>query len=450
MRNWLYIKSRFVFEFQRIKRQGLLHIVKKLFSHFSSYVLCILLFPITLSLHLCGFRRVTVFTDRIGHLALEPDCLLKEVLLGRVPQRRWIMLAPAARVSNRHLLHYWKAHFHIIENPTLCFVIEAMTRLGLMRKNVSRYILAPLNCGQLAYSVQTQWGSRAPLLELSDDDRTWGKHALAQLGLPQDTWFVCLHVRESGFSPIDESIQSHRNGSIAAALAAIESITAQGGWVIRIGDSSMTPLPRLPGVIDYAHHPLKSERLDIVLCARARFILGNTSGIALVGTIFGTPCAIANTIPISTLWFRSEDLSIPKLLWSNDQQRYLAFGEAMALPIANFNYAGLYDEFNIRVDENSAEDIRDLAVEMLARLNNEFSVSGADETDWARVKKYFLPHHFGYDSCARIAATFIRKHAALMPDKSIVDDGDNFNSVAISNSRDASTAPSAEQSPSRP
>lgn len=65
-----------------------------------------------------------------------------------------------------------------------------------------------------------------------------------------------------------------------------------------MGDTTMEPLPFLPQVIDYAHHPLRSPRLDIILCARARCILGNTSGIFLVGSIFGVPSA-ANMVPMS-------------------------------------------------------------------------------------------------------------------------------------------------------
>ena len=42
----------------------------------------------------------------------------------------------------------------------------------------------------------------------------------------------------------------------------------------------------------------------------SKFILGNTSGIALVGSIFGTPCALANMTPISASGFNSKDISI--------------------------------------------------------------------------------------------------------------------------------------------
>ena len=444
MHHWRNIKAHLAFEYRRVLAQGPVQITKKIFKYLLSYALCVLLLPVTFALHLGGVRRVTVFTDRIGHLALEPDCLIKEVMLGRIPQRRWIILAPPTRVANRHLLHYLKTHFHIVENPALCFMLAAMTRAGLMREDVARYLHAR-NRGQLACEVQARWGARAPLLALSASDYAWGDNALEQLGLPKDAWFVCVHVREGGFSPVDESVQAHRNGSITAIIPAAEAIVAQGGWVVRVGDPSMAPLPALPGVIDYAHHPLKSERLDVVLCARARFILGNTSGIALVGTIFGTPCAIANIIPVSTLWFRPEDISIPKLLWSNSQHRYLTFAEAMAAPLANFRYASLYASSDIRVDENSAEDIRDLALEMLAGLNGNFIETETDKNAWSQIKHYFLPHHLGHDSCARIAASFIRKHPALMLNNSKIlkpspaNSADTFKPAATPNSPQASS-----------
>ena len=83
----------------------------------------LLLLPGTALLHLAGYRYVTVFTDRIGHLALEPDCLLKKQSLGQLKKRKWIMLAPAERVANTHLLAYWQPFFHIVQNPALVFLI---------------------------------------------------------------------------------------------------------------------------------------------------------------------------------------------------------------------------------------------------------------------------------------------------------------------------------------
>jgi putative glycosyltransferase (TIGR04372 family) len=410
--NWPHLSHGLAYEWRRITRQGPTTLLPKIASRLLSVALWFLLLPVTLALHLAGYRRITVFADRIGHLAMEPDCLLKETALGLIPTRHWFMLAPPHRVANAHLLNYWKPFIRVWQHPAICFVLLSMSRWVLMRHDVSRYLLATKKA-QSSYPIYAQWADRPPLLAPTAEDSVWFADARQALGLPKDAWYVCVHVREAGFSPIDEELQAHRNGSIEISVPAIEEITRRGGWVIRIGDASMRKLPPLLHVIDYAHHTMKSDRMDIMLCANARFILGNTSGIALVGTIFGVPCAIANAIPLSTLWFFKHDISIPKLLWSKRLDRHLRIDEIMSSPISNFRYAALYAESDIRVDENSAEDILDLATEMLDRLALRFTEQAGDQALADYFHSLFQEHHYSYGSCARVGARFLRTHIHL-------------------------------------
>jgi putative glycosyltransferase (TIGR04372 family) len=288
-----------------------------------------------------------------------------------------------------------------------------MSSLGLMRHEASEYV-RPNRGSRSAYQIYSLWKGRAPLLRMTPADLQWGDEALRRLGLPENAWFVCVHVREGGFSPIDEELQAHRNASIEATIPAMLEIGRAGGWVIRTGDPSMKPLPPLPQVIDYAHHPMKSDRLDVILCARARFILGSTSGITLVGSIFGVPCAIMNTIPTSNLWYNSHDLSIVKLLWSEKLNRYLRFDEVLGSRLADLRYAAMYRQSGIRVDENSAQDITDLADEMMQRLDGRFIETPDDRRNAERFRSYFPSGHCTADSCARAGACFLRRHSDLL------------------------------------
>src|SRR2546428_240810 len=54
-------------------------------------VLWVVLLPITVLTHLAGYRRVSIFVERIGHLASEFDGFLKERALGWLPTRRWFV-----------------------------------------------------------------------------------------------------------------------------------------------------------------------------------------------------------------------------------------------------------------------------------------------------------------------------------------------------------------------
>jgi putative glycosyltransferase (TIGR04372 family) len=181
--------------------------------------------------------------------------------------------------------------------------------------------------------------------------------------------------------------------------------------VVRLGDKTSSKLPPMTQVIDYANHPLKSDRLDLILCAKAKFILGNTSGISLLGTIFGTPCALANLIPISTLGFTKKDISIFKLLWLEEAGEYLSFDDAMSTKISNWQFSSIYIKNKILPEENTAEDIHHLTCEMFDLLSLDKISEYKNNINYVKaIKKQFKKNHYAYNSDSRIASFFIKKY----------------------------------------
>lgn len=400
------------FEAQRIWQMPLMSIASKTIIKLSSVVLSITILPITIIAHLLGYRYVNIFTDRIGHLALEPDCLLREQTLGCLPKRRWIIAAPPGRIANEHLLTYWTPHFLIIRSSLGYFFITSMARFGFMRHDVSHYSRA-IGKAQASFSVYTKWGNKPPILKLNLEDENWLMAMLSKLGLPEQAWFVCVHAREGGYSPIDERLQNHRNSDIYNSIPAIQEITRRGGWVIRMGDSTMKPLPIMKNVVDYAQSPIKSGRMDLLLCAKARFFLGNTSGIALVSTIFGVPCAISNSIPTGVLWYNSFDISIPKLIRDQSSCRILNFDQIFESDISTYQYLSQYKAKGLLPEENSAEDIHALATEMLERLDGKFHETIEDKKQLSRMKQFITPRHYSFGTRANFSLTFLKKHPEL-------------------------------------
>ena len=389
-------------------------LVVRTVKHLALAVGWLVFLPATLLLHIVGYRRLTVFVDRIGHLAAEPDCFLKKKALDELPAgRRWFMLAPPKRVANLHLLSYWRPHIVTFSHPLPCLILGVMSRWFFLRLDISDYVLQ-LDRSQEYFRVCSDWGNRPPILTLTPDDKSWSNSAFQALGLPQNVWFVCVHVREPGFSPIDERLHAHRNGAISAAIPAMQEIVKRGGWCVRMGDPTMTPLPPIEGVIDYAHHSLRSDRLDVTLCARARFFLGNTSGLAFVSTIFGVSCALANMIPTSARAPLSDDLSIPKILWLEREGRYLKFSEILHSPLGNCRFAKRFLDAGVRVDENSAEEILELVKEMLDRLDGTFVEKEEDRVRQAQYLGLFRPNHYSYWARSRVAAAFLRQHRDLL------------------------------------
>ncbi len=171
--------------------------------------------------------------------------------------------------------------------------------------------------------------------------------------------------------------------------------------------------------MDYAHSSIRSDRMDVFLCASCDFFLGCTSGLIYLSCVFGVPTAQTNAIPISTvLTFGARDIGISKLLRSDLTTRHVTFKEALSSDIANFRFAELYAAHGLHPIENTPEEIRDLALEMALRVEGNVDYSAKDEELQLRFKALMRPGHYTYGGYSRIGRDFLRKYASLLEDAS--------------------------------
>lgn len=397
-------------------RTGALRVARVIYTYSAGIVLAY-------ALHVLGVRLLwRVKIAHIGHLALEPDCYVKGGILGLHPRYVGVLLADRNRVANRSLLEYWKQYLTIIASPFLCRLLAPLGDFRAARFDVGHYAsIVDTTAGYPA--IQSRWGDRAPLLSLSERDRERGQHVLRQLGLSDEDWYVCVHCRERGYFQTigeDEGNHDYRNADPYSYIPAMQAIVERSGWCIRLGDPTMKPLPPMERVIDYAHLGIRSDWMDIFLCASCGFLLGSSSGLYNVANIFGVPCAVANQAPMSVvLPYGPRDIGIPKLLWSLKEQRYLSFKEVLNSPIGNFRYTPLYTEAGVQVIDNSPDDIRDLALEMLERTEGTLTYTAEDERLQERFKSLMKPGHYSYKATSRVGRDFLRKYAMLLSDEEL-------------------------------
>ncbi|WP_377477818.1 MAG: tetratricopeptide repeat protein [Microcoleus anatoxicus] len=363
------------------------------------------------NIHFFGYD----FTRAIGHTAFL-DSRIKMHILGWLPvENQYKIFAPPHHyIANWCMLNYWSFYCPIVSDPSQSSLVSYSEERNAMvtlanGKNIF-YATA-------AATAQKQWETenRPPLLALSASDQEKGREYLRKLGVPNDAWFVCLHVREAGLYERCNPIKSIRNADIMTYSLAIESIIAQGGWVIRMGDSTMTPLPAIRQVIDYVHSDLKSDWMDVVLWSQCRFLLGTTSGPYLVPPTFGVPCVLTNWAPLSTPPYFGNDIFIPKLYWSESENRYLTFPEQISPPIG-YHLEYLKPSMSIRVIDNTPEEINDLVLEMLERLDGKIKYTEEDKN--LQEKFNLVSESYGiYGAGSRMGQKFLRKYTHLLDTK---------------------------------
>ena len=228
--------------------------------------------------------------------------------------------------------------------------------------------------------------------------------------MPTGAWFVCVHDRDSGYSTKDESVQSYRNTKVENLLPAMREIVARGGWCIRMGEATTKPLPSMVGVIDYAHHVSRSAELDIFLCAKCRFFLGNTSGLFLVSSVFGVPVALTNQTPFAATGFRYGDLSIPKLIKRWGDSEFMTSVEILSSPISSFRMSRFYLDAQLELIENSADEILDLTLEMIDTLEGRYIESPTLRKYRSAFTQYLNTNHYCFGAAGKMAGNFILRH----------------------------------------
>jgi len=167
------------------------------------------------------------------------------------------------------------------------------------------------DAGALAMEQWEQEGRGHPLRDvydrIFDDDRS-ASEAFSRLrqqwGMRLDDWYVCLHTRDAAhYFEFSGTGQTHRNAPIEATFDAIRFITAQGGWVIKLGGPNSPILPKFERTVDYALSGARSDVMDLHLIRHARAFIGTTSGLTNVAVSFGVPSAIVNAITTDAqLW----------------------------------------------------------------------------------------------------------------------------------------------------
>lgn len=348
----------------------------------------------------------------IGHIS-HLDQLVRLRELGLLSSERRVLVLSPEDGANKHYLNYWRRY------------LEFMV-VSKHEANVLRSVMQPLAEKLTGFELTTgfatfyeawnlagdQWitEKREPLLDLDPKDARRGEQLLKKWGIPDGAWFVALHVREfDAHTPNHNSLRAAPNADIDTYMLGISAIIDRGGWVIRMGDSSMSELPSMPGLVDYANSADKSEWMDVFLWAACKFFIGTSSGPLTVPASFGVPVLYTNCCGLGHSPALGRSLVLPKLFYSRSKQKLLTFREILASPLG---WTVSLPKGDIELRDNSPEEIL-AGVEEMFSLLDEGSKAFYTLTK-LQVEFSSIRDLYGRNASTPIAQSFILKHSDLL------------------------------------
>tara|TARA_Y100000590_G_scaffold388181_1_gene462361 strand:- start:6503 stop:7492 length:990 start_codon:yes stop_codon:yes gene_type:complete len=254
------------------------------------------------------------------------------------------------------------------------------------------------------------------------DENIRGNDFLKKIGLKSNDKFICLIVRDAAykkkFQPyLQDSKLSHRNSDIENYKLTAINLAKKGYWVFRMGKYVEKQFNNLHKMIyDYAKSQYRSDFLDIWLTANCHFCLSTSTGLDDVAKTFRLPLIHTDVIPIGNIMSGKKDLIVlPKYIKDKKNQKKLSLKEQIELNLMRFISDTELDQLNLEVLNNTPEEIEDITMEMVSRLNNTWIEPKNNQylqnefwkimNEWKDFKKWHGNIH------PRVSEAFLRKNS---------------------------------------
>lgn len=328
-------------------------------------------------------------SSRFAHMVLEPWAL--RAMYGAEFDQIVVV------IRDRRLLPYGKAP-HAVASALVDFVEttnDLIVKLGHF--DAPRMENGPL-CVQLRSApelLKDFWrhvraGGDPRHLDLPPEINAAGTRFLDTLGVAPDDRVVALHMREGSYLS-SHRYHDFRNTTPANYVPAVNRLLEDGVWVFRLGDKASSAMDiSNPKFVDLPTLPEHEDFMDVFLLAKAWFAICCSSGPLGPALAFGTPVLLVNGILEQQTFFNPRDVIQFKRYIDQQTGHPIGYHDLLERGITGLSTAKEYDAHQVRVEENTPEEIVGAVEEMIARLRGGFAPSTTTDQAFRGITERFL------------------------------------------------------------
>jgi len=429
--NFLHQFNRHIIQ---IKRGGILVIIKKIGSLIKTLLqipIYLFFIPIIFFLYLirpwCLIRWQKLTSGRIGHLATDTELYScrRSAKINQPSQMYFDIFFLGKSVCNKQLEIMLRRSLTIFPAFLLVPLFNINRFIGLFINGSNQHeIDLNKNEDRDVHNIVHKFN---PHISFNKEEELKGKLILKEFGIPENSKFICLIVRDSAYldrnkkhTDANYNYHSYRDGDIDKYLLAAEELASRGYYVFRMGAKVKKPLKSENAkVIDYANSKMRSEFMDIYLGAKCTFCISTWLGFDAIPFVFRKPVAFI-FLPFGHLKAENEkDLLITKHHIHKITKKRLTISEIFSAHVALSFYSEIFNKNNVELEENTPEEIKDFVIEMEERLSGRWKETQEDlilqNSFWKvfekNLKRLNLQDSiYNIKNKAKFGAAFLRKN----------------------------------------
>jgi putative glycosyltransferase (TIGR04372 family) len=330
-------------------------------------------------------------SSRLGHFAgnTELYCCERDHGINR-PDKPYIDLfyQYSNVVCNQQLAKMWKRELTIVPRifrPILVIATRSITVLNYISPIYKNHlIMISTNHDRDVLNLLDKTEQH---IHFTYDEKIKGKDWLLNNNIPSNAKIILLMVRDNAYLKYETSVyhcekHKYRDCDINNFIAVAEELANMGFYVIRMGFHVNEALNSThPLVIDYAKNGMRNDFMDIYLSSICKFIISTGHGAeAPAAWCFRKPRVIVNQCPTGILQtWSNKDLLLTKHHILQHENRELMLSEIFSEGVGYCMVTQCYIDKHIKLKENTPNEICDITMEMVSRLDGSWNPEPEDE-----------------------------------------------------------------------